>query len=188
MDCGHICVPKGKTWGSTSSPHIGDVVMSLFFYSGVHRSWLGMAQKWSILDQNWPNMVGLSPLKSGQKGSKRGQNGQPKCSWPFGTLLGTSGPCWTISDKNDFFAPNGQSMDWRRSYTSWHSEEEREEAQVSRDQPKLVTRSLAQLILAAIWPKVLVGHQCLLTFLLRVPRSPWCHPFEESCFFRVSEF
>ena len=57
-------------------------------------------------------------------------------------------------------------------YTSWHSEEEREEAQVSRDQPKLVTRSLAQLILAAIWPKVLVGHQCLLTFLLRVPRSP----------------
>ena len=31
MDCGHIYVSKGKNWGSTSSPHIGDVMMSLFF-------------------------------------------------------------------------------------------------------------------------------------------------------------
>ena len=73
-------------------------------------------------------------------------------------------------------------------YTSWHSEEEREEAQVSRDQPKLVTRSLAQLILAAIWPKARVGHRGLLTLLLRVPRSPRCHRFEEVIFFRVSFF
>ena len=40
-----------------------------FFYSGVDRSWLGMAQKWSILDQKWPNMAGLSTLQSGPKGS-----------------------------------------------------------------------------------------------------------------------
>ena len=55
-----------------------------FFYSGVDRSWLGMAQKWSILDQKWPNMAGLSTLQSGPKGPKRDQNGQPKCFWPLG--------------------------------------------------------------------------------------------------------
>ena len=72
-----------------------------FFYSGVDRSWLGMAQKWSILDQKWPNMAGLSTLQSGPKGPKRDQNGQPKSFWTFGTLLGPSGPFWTISNKND---------------------------------------------------------------------------------------
>ena len=35
-----------------------------FFYSGVDRSWLGMAQKWSILDQNWPNRAGLSTFQT----------------------------------------------------------------------------------------------------------------------------
>ena len=29
-----------------------------------------MAQKWSILDQKWPNMAGLSTLQSGPKGTK----------------------------------------------------------------------------------------------------------------------
>ena len=76
-----------------------------FFYFGVHRSWLGMAQKWSTLDQKWPNMAGLSTFQSGPKGSKRVQNGQPKCFWPFGTLSGPSGPFWAISNKNWFFAP-----------------------------------------------------------------------------------
>ena len=76
-----------------------------FFYSGVDRSWLGMAQKWSILDQKWPNMAGLSTLQSGPKGPKRDQNGQPKSFWTFGTLLGPSGPFWTISNKNWYFAP-----------------------------------------------------------------------------------
>ena len=45
-----------------------------------------MAQKWSILDQIWPNMAGLSTFQSGPKGPKKNQNGQPKCFWPFGTL------------------------------------------------------------------------------------------------------
>ena len=80
-------------------------VMSLFFYSGVDHSWLGMAQKRSILDQKWPNMAGLSTLQSGPKGPKRDQNGQPKSFWTFGTLLGPSGPFWTISNKNWYFAP-----------------------------------------------------------------------------------
>ena len=52
----------------------------------------------------WPNMTGLSTLQSGSKGFKRDQNGQPKCFWPFGTLLGPSGLFWTISIKNCFFA------------------------------------------------------------------------------------
>ena len=57
-----------------------------FFYFEIHRSQLGMAQKWSILDQIWPNMAGLSTFQSGPKGPKKNQNGQPKCFWPFGTL------------------------------------------------------------------------------------------------------
>ena len=32
--CDHVYVPNGKTWGSTSRPHIGDMVMSLFFTLG----------------------------------------------------------------------------------------------------------------------------------------------------------
>ena len=78
--------------------------MSLF-HSGIDRSWLGMAQKWSILDQKWPNMAGLSTLQSGPKGPKRDQNVQPKSFWTFQTLLGPSGPFFTISNKNWYFAP-----------------------------------------------------------------------------------
>ena len=34
IDCGHIYVPNGMFWGSTSRPHIGDLVMSLFLLWG----------------------------------------------------------------------------------------------------------------------------------------------------------
>ena len=81
-----------------------------------HKSMAGRRQKWSILDQKWPNMAGLSTFQSGPKGSKRDQNDQPKCFWPFGTVLGPSGHFWTISDKNEFFVPNGQSRVWRRCF------------------------------------------------------------------------
>ena len=91
-----------------------------FFHPGVNRSKLGMAQKWSILDHKGSNMAGLSTLQSGPKGSKRDQNGQTKCFWPLGTLLGPSGPLWTISDKNDFFAPNGQSRGWQSCFGAKH--------------------------------------------------------------------
>ena len=64
-----------------------------------------MAQKWSILDQKRPNMAGLSTLQGGLKGSKRDQNGQPKSFWTFWTPLDPSGPFWTISNKNWYFAP-----------------------------------------------------------------------------------
>ena len=33
----------------------------------------GMAKKWSILDQKWPNMASLSTLQSNPKGSKKDQ-------------------------------------------------------------------------------------------------------------------
>ena len=32
IDYGHIYVSNGRSWGSTSRPHIGDMVMNLFFY------------------------------------------------------------------------------------------------------------------------------------------------------------
>ena len=84
-----------------------------FFYSGVDRSWLGMAQKWSILDQKWPNMAGLSTLQRGPKGTKMVNL---SLFDHLGPCLGPSGPFWTISDKNDFFAPNGQSRVWQRCF------------------------------------------------------------------------
>ena len=34
IDYGHIYVPNGMFWGSTSRPHIGDLVMSLFLLWG----------------------------------------------------------------------------------------------------------------------------------------------------------
>ena len=34
----------------------------------------------------------------------------------LGPILGPSGPFWTILDKNDFFAPNGQSRGWQRCF------------------------------------------------------------------------
>ena len=60
-----------------------------------------MAQKWSILDQKWPNMAGLSTLQSGSKGTKMVNLSV------FGHLdpLGLSGPFWTISNKIWLFAP-----------------------------------------------------------------------------------
>ena len=98
MDCGHIYVPKGNIWGSTSRPHIEDVVMSLFLL------WCP-----PLIIGDGPKMVHLGPkmAKHGMlfnlsKWSKWDQNGQPKCFWPLGTLLGPSGPFWTISEKNDF--------------------------------------------------------------------------------------
>ena len=50
MDCGHIYVPSGMKWGSTSSPHIGDVAMSLFFTLGS-----------TVHDGDGPKMVHFEP-------------------------------------------------------------------------------------------------------------------------------
>ena len=78
-------------FGVLQAVHTKETWWKAFFYFGVHRSWLGMAQKWSILDQNWPNMAGLSKFQSGPKWSKRDQNCHPKWLRPFRTLLSPSG-------------------------------------------------------------------------------------------------
>ena len=92
-------------WGSTSGPHIGDVVMSLFFTlrSTVH-DW-----GWPKNGQTWHACLRSNVAQRGRKGPKvfnlsvflpfRTPLG------PFGTPLGPSGPLWTISNKNWYFAP-----------------------------------------------------------------------------------
>ena len=67
----------------------------------------------SILDQKWPNMAGLSTLQRGPKGTKMVNL---SLFDHLGTLLGPFGPFWTISDKNDFFAPNGQNRVLQRCF------------------------------------------------------------------------
>ena len=56
----------------------------------------GCPQKTHQLNkQKWPTWQACQHSKvvqRGPKGSKRVQNGQPRCFWPFGTLLGPSGP------------------------------------------------------------------------------------------------
>ena len=65
---------------------------------------------WTISNKNWFFALKyllqtlLCPIRAKKK-SKRDQNDQPKCFWPFGTLLDLSGSFWTISNKNWFFAP-----------------------------------------------------------------------------------
>ena len=60
-----------------------------------HKSMAGRRQKWSILDQKWPNMAGLSTFQSGPKGSKRVQNGQYNM---FLTIWDIFGLIWTLLD------------------------------------------------------------------------------------------
>ena len=62
----------------------------------------GMYYRVSQKKQKWPNMAGLSKFQSGRKGHIRAQNGQPRCFWPFGTLLGPSGPFGTLSNEKWF--------------------------------------------------------------------------------------
>ena len=78
-----------------------------YFYFGVHCSWLGMAQKWTILDQKRSIWTKHGRLVNVPKGSTMVE---PSVL----DHLGWSGPFCTILDKNKFFAPNGQSKVWRR--------------------------------------------------------------------------
>ena len=63
-----------------------------FFHSGVDRSWLGMAQKWSILDQKWPNMAGLSTFQKERKETKMINLSVFDHLGPFWTHLDPFGP------------------------------------------------------------------------------------------------
>jgi len=78
MDCGHIYVPKGNIWGSTSRPHIGDMMMSLFSLWG--RPFMtGDGLKMVHFGPKRAKHGRLVNTPNGPKGSERDQNGQPKC-------------------------------------------------------------------------------------------------------------
>ena len=99
--CSHIYVPNGANWGSTSCPHIGDMMMNLFSLWGR----LFMTRDGLKMVNFGPKRAGLSTLQKGPKGSERDQNCQPKCCWPFGTHFG---PIWTPLDhfrQECFFCP-----------------------------------------------------------------------------------
>ena len=89
-----IHVPKRMIWGFTSRPQIGDL-MSLFFYFGVHRSLLGMAQKWSILDQKWQDCQCSKVAQKGNKGTKMVIPSVVDDLGPFWALLDPFGPFQT---------------------------------------------------------------------------------------------
>ena len=68
-----------------------------FFFFGVQRSWLRMAQKWSIFDQTGQTWQAWQHSKVVQKGP----NGQPKCFWrPLWAHLDS---CGTFQTKINFF-------------------------------------------------------------------------------------
>ena len=97
---------KGTFWGSTSRPHIGHLVRTLFLLWGP-----------PIMTGDGPKITYFGPklakhvkLVIVPKWSKRVQKGPKWSTQVFFTIwdpFGRSGPIWNISDKNDFFAPNG---------------------------------------------------------------------------------
>ena len=110
IDC-HVYVPNGMFWGSKSRPHIGDLVMSLFLLWGPSL----MTGDGLKMFHFGPKMAKHGRLVNVPKWSERVQKG-PKWPTQFGTCLGPSGHFWTISDENEFFAPNEQSRVWRRCF------------------------------------------------------------------------
>ena len=73
MDCDHIYVQNGINRGSTSSPHIGDVVMSLFFTLGstVHDwGWPKNGPFWTKNGQTWQACQRSKGVQKGPKGTK----------------------------------------------------------------------------------------------------------------------
>ena len=73
IDCDHIYVPKGDIWGSTSRPHIGDMMMSLFFTLGsiVHDwGWSKNGPFWTKKGQTWQACQHSKVVQKGPKGTK----------------------------------------------------------------------------------------------------------------------
>ena len=63
-----------------------------------HKSMAGRRQKWSILDQKWPNMAGLSTFQRGPKGSKMVNLSVFDHLGPFWAHLDPFGPFQTKID------------------------------------------------------------------------------------------
>ena len=72
-----------------------------------HKSMAGRRQKWSILDQKWPNMAGLSTFQSGPKGSKMVNLSVFDHLGPFWTTSGH----WQACHDRPFLVPNGPFLD-----------------------------------------------------------------------------
>ena len=90
--------------------------MSLFFTLGstVHDwGWPKNGPFWTKKGQTWQACQHSKVVQKGPKGTKMVNL---SVFDHLGPILGPSGPFWTISDKNDFFAPNGQSRVWRRCF------------------------------------------------------------------------
>ena len=101
MDCGHIYVPKRKTWGSTSSPHIGDVMMSLFFTLGstVHDwGWPKNGPFWTKNGQTWQACQRSKVVQRGPKGTKMVNLSLFEHLGPFWAHLDPFGPFQTRID------------------------------------------------------------------------------------------
>jgi len=91
IDCSHIYVPNGVFGGSTSRPHLGDLVMSLFFTLGS-----------TVHDKGWPKN-GPFLTKSGKKWqacqrSKVIQKGPKGTKMVNLSDLDPLGPIWTLLD------------------------------------------------------------------------------------------
>ena len=89
---------KGTFWGSTSRPHIGHLVRTLFLLWGP-----------PIMTGDGPKITYFGPklakhvkLVIVPKWSKRDLSGQPKCFLPFGTLLADLDPFGTFQTKMIF--------------------------------------------------------------------------------------
>ena len=92
IDYGHIYVPNRYFWGATSRPHIGDLVMNLFFLlwgptftTGNDPKMVHFGKKGKRKKAKDGRLVNI------QKWSKRVQNGQNNCFdhlGPFWAHLG----------------------------------------------------------------------------------------------------
>ena len=90
--------------------------MSLFFTLGstVHDwGWPKNGPFWTKNGQTWQACQRSKVVQRGPKGTKMVNL---SLFDHLGPRLGPSGPFWTISDKNDFFAPNGQNRVLQRCF------------------------------------------------------------------------
>ena len=118
MDCGHIYVPNGMKWGSTSSPHIGDMMMSLFFTLGstVHDwGWPKNGPFWTKKGQTWQACQHSKVVQKGPKGTKMVNLNVFDHKEPFWAHLDPFGPFQTRIDillrstsANPYFVHLGQ--------------------------------------------------------------------------------
>ena len=97
-------------------PHKGDLVMNLFVTLGSTINDWGWPKNGSFWTKNGQPWQACQLVKVVQKGPKGTKMVNLSVFDHLGPLLGPSGTFWTILDKNDFVAPNGQSRVWQRCF------------------------------------------------------------------------